>query len=161
MVHPIDSTQPSTTHCIYGCTRIQYGEHPYLSILKIWVKCNAAPGHHKGYAALEGVGIDLVGNWQCLEQNSYIYCRWSGWGCLPARNADKIVLGVGVCFGAIHCISWGFSLLTHGVVDVASTVCCYNCCPHLYFFRVLFGWLAGKHGHCFYFGFTSCFHQEN
>ena len=26
--------------------------------------------------------------------------------------ADMIVLGVGVCFGAIHCISWGFSFPT-------------------------------------------------
>ena len=28
-------------------------------------------------------------------------------------DADYIVLGVGVCFGAIHCISWNFSFLTH------------------------------------------------
>ena len=27
--------------------------------------------------------------------------------------ADMIVLGVGVCFGAIHCISWDFSFPTH------------------------------------------------
>ena len=27
--------------------------------------------------------------------------------------ADMIVLGAGVCFGAIHCISWGFSFPTH------------------------------------------------
>ena len=27
--------------------------------------------------------------------------------------ADLIVLGVGVCFWAIHCISWGFSFPTH------------------------------------------------
>ena len=27
--------------------------------------------------------------------------------------ADIIVLGVGVCFGAIHCISWDFSFPTH------------------------------------------------
>ena len=27
--------------------------------------------------------------------------------------ADPIVLGVGVCFGAIHCISWGFPFPTH------------------------------------------------
>ena len=27
--------------------------------------------------------------------------------------ADPVVLGVGVCFGAIHCIAWHFSFLTH------------------------------------------------
>ena len=27
--------------------------------------------------------------------------------------ADSIVLGVGVCFGAIHCIAWSFSFPTH------------------------------------------------
>ena len=30
-----------------------------------------------------------------------------------AGIADAIVLGVGVCFGAIHCISWDFSFPTH------------------------------------------------
>ena len=30
-----------------------------------------------------------------------------------AGIADAIVLGVGVCFGAIHCIAWRFSFLTH------------------------------------------------
>jgi len=28
-------------------------------------------------------------------------------------TADRIVLGVGVCFGAIHCIAWDFSFPTH------------------------------------------------
>ena len=28
-------------------------------------------------------------------------------------TADLVVLGVGVCFGAIHCITWHFSFLTH------------------------------------------------
>ena len=30
-----------------------------------------------------------------------------------AAIADVIVLGVGICFGAIHCIAWGFSFPTH------------------------------------------------
>ena len=34
-------------------------------------------------------------------------------GADGAGIADAIVLGVGVCFGAIHCISWGFSFPTH------------------------------------------------
>ena len=28
-------------------------------------------------------------------------------------TADLIVLGIGVCFGVIHCIAWHFSFLTH------------------------------------------------
>ena len=30
-----------------------------------------------------------------------------------AGIANIIVLGVGICFGAIHCIAWGFSFPTH------------------------------------------------
>ena len=30
-----------------------------------------------------------------------------------ARIADLIMLGVGICFGAIHCIAWGFPFPTH------------------------------------------------
>ena len=30
-----------------------------------------------------------------------------------AGIADLIMLGVGICFGAIHCIAWGFPFLTH------------------------------------------------
>ena len=29
-------------------------------------------------------------------------------------NADVILLGVGICFGAIHCVAWVFSFPTHG-----------------------------------------------
>ena len=37
---------------------------------------------------------------------------WADSADIDAAIADIIVLGVGVCFGAIHCISWGFSFLT-------------------------------------------------
>ena len=37
---------------------------------------------------------------------------WAGNSC-NADTANAIVLLVGVCFGAIHCISWGFSFPTH------------------------------------------------
>ena len=30
-----------------------------------------------------------------------------------ALIADTIMLGVGICFGAIHCIAWGFLFPTH------------------------------------------------
>ena len=29
-------------------------------------------------------------------------------------NTDVILLGVGICFGAIHCVAWVFSFPTHG-----------------------------------------------
>ena len=38
---------------------------------------------------------------------------WADSDRTDAERADKIVLGVGVCFGAIHCISWAFSFPTH------------------------------------------------
>ena len=37
--------------------------------------------------------------------------------------ADAIVLGVGVCFGAIHCISWGFSFPTHAELLMWRILC--------------------------------------
>ena len=38
---------------------------------------------------------------------------WANSSTNDAANADYIVLGVGVCFGAIHCISWDYSFPTH------------------------------------------------
>ena len=33
-------------------------------------------------------------------------------------TADLIVLGVGICFGAIHCIAWSFSFPTHAELSI-------------------------------------------
>ena len=38
---------------------------------------------------------------------------WANSSSDDAGRADVIMLGVGVCFGAIHCISWGFSFPIH------------------------------------------------
>ena len=38
---------------------------------------------------------------------------WANSTTNNAGIADLIVLGVGICFGAIHCIAWGFSFPTH------------------------------------------------
>ena len=35
------------------------------------------------------------------------------WANSSSDDAGLMVLGVGVCFGAIHCISWDFSFPTH------------------------------------------------
>ena len=38
---------------------------------------------------------------------------WANSSWREMARADSIVLGVGVCFGAIHCIAWSFSFPTH------------------------------------------------
>ena len=38
---------------------------------------------------------------------------WANSAAGEQVDADLIMLGVGVCFGAIHCIAWHFSFPTH------------------------------------------------
>ena len=76
--------------------------------------------------------------------------------CGACTSSDK------PCAGFLMCLFWcdslhrlGFFISDPwGVVDLAGIECCYNCCPHLYHFGVLFGCLAGKHGYCYHFYFT-------
>ena len=48
---------------------------------------------------------------------------WANSSYGDAESADMIVLGVGVCFGAIHCISWGFSFPTHAELLMWRILC--------------------------------------
>ena len=48
-----------------------------------------------------------------LSREDQVPRFWANGSDDDAMIADIIVLGVGVCFGAIHCISWGFSFPTH------------------------------------------------
>ena len=59
-------------------------------------------------------------------------------------DADFIVLGVGICFGAIHCISWDFSFPTHTELLIWRASCvAITVVPIYIFFGLLLGiWLA-------------------
>ena len=59
--------------------------------------------------------------------------------------ADVIVLGVGVCFGAIHCLEF-FIFDPHRGVDLENIKCHYNCCPYVYSFDVAFGYFGEQNG---------------
>ena len=48
---------------------------------------------------------------------------WANSSSDEASIADAIVLGVGVCFGAIHCISWGFSFPTRAELLIWRVSC--------------------------------------
>ena len=61
-----------------------------------------------------------------------------------AGIADFIVLGIGICFGAIHYMAWLFFTDSRTVVTLANIECRYNRCPQLHTFDVLFGCLANK-----------------
>ena len=68
-----------------------------------------------------GEGLEAIFDFIAGDQDQNVDLRredrvprfWANSSYGDAESADMIVLGVGVCFGAIHCISWGFSFPTH------------------------------------------------
>ena len=65
---------------------------------------------------VRGIVMYIAGNQDNnnnLEYKERVPRFWANSDETDVERADKIVLGVGVCFGAIHCIAWGFSFLTH------------------------------------------------
>ena len=65
---------------------------------------------------LERIAVYIGGlqDWSVdLRREDRVPRFWANSSSDDADIADFIVLGVGVCFGAIHCIAWGFSFPTH------------------------------------------------
>ena len=65
---------------------------------------------------LEAILVFIAGNQDqdvSLRHEDRVPRFWANSTTDKAMIADIIMLGVGVCFGAIHCIAWGFSFPTH------------------------------------------------
>ena len=68
-----------------------------------------------------GEGLEAIFNFIASDQDYKVDLRredrvprfWANSSTDDAGRADLIVLGVGICFGAIHCISWDFPFPTH------------------------------------------------
>ena len=68
-----------------------------------------------------GEGLETIATFITGAQDADVDLRredrvprfWANSSGNNAIIADLIVLGVGVCFGAIHCIAWGFSFPTY------------------------------------------------
>ena len=68
-----------------------------------------------------GEGLETIATFITGAQDADVDLRredrvprfWANSSEKNAIIADAIVLGVGVCFGAIHCIAWGFSFPTY------------------------------------------------
>ena len=66
-------------------------------------------------------GLETILNFIAGGQDGRVYLRcedrvprfWADSAENDYIAADLIMLGVGICFGAIHCIAWGFSFPTH------------------------------------------------
>ena len=66
-------------------------------------------GFEKIFHFIAGLQDDYVD----LSREDRVLRFWANTTESDAMIADIIMLGVGVCFGAIHCIAWHFSFPTH------------------------------------------------
>ena len=99
---------------------------------------------------LEAIYMFIVGgqdNGVDLRCEDRVPRFWSNSTGNEPVTADIIVLGVGVCFGAIHCISWDFSFPTHTELLMWRVSCVAITAVPVYITSGFFlsAWLADRH----------------
>ena len=73
----------------------------------------ASEANHDGLEVISNFIVGFQDNDFNLSSKDTVPRFWANSTGNDFWITDIIMLGVGICFGAIHCIAWGFSLPSH------------------------------------------------